>query len=255
MTLVSLLVVILWVAFSSLILIFAALGIDPVFRLYYSNIMQIIAPVLAAIFCYRTAINFPVGNPMRKVWGLLGSGVLAWGIGAILFISYPLLKNGNETPYPYLSDIGYLSLVPLVASALILYKSRLGVDTPLWGKIIAVFLLSGGLIISLLANWRSLFEQGAFLAIVSFCYIFFDPILLAITVLVASTLYGGSAGTAWWYVLGGLILYFIGNQSYTYLVMTGQYASGSPIDTLWVLGFGMIAVAAIITYSLFKDAD
>ncbi|MDG4551689.1 MAG: hypothetical protein P9F19_13970 [Candidatus Contendobacter sp.] len=189
---------------------------------------------------------------MRKVWGFLGSGMLAWGIGAALFSSYPLLNDGAETPYPYYSDIGYLALVPLVITALLLMKNALGVSAPLWGKLISVLLFAGAMVISVTANWKGIFEEGIVLPLVSICYTVFDPALLAVTMQVASALYGGVVGKAWWYVLAGLVLYFIANQSYTYLVFTKQYATGSPIDALWVFGFGMIAMAAMMTHTLFK---
>ena len=189
---------------------------------------------------------------MRRVWGFLGSGMLAWGVGAALFSSYPLLNDGAETPYPYYSDIGYLSLVPLVVTALLVMKNALGISSPLWGKLISILLLAGAMIISVTANWQGIFGEGIVLPLVSICYIVFDPILLAITMQVASALYGGVVGKAWWYVLAGLVLYFIGNQSYTYLVFTKQYATGSPIDAFWVFGFGMIAMAAMMTHALFK---
>lgn len=49
-------------------------------------------------------------------------------------------------------------------------------------------------------------------------------------------------------------MYFVGDQIYVYLVFVEQYTSGSPIDIFWVLGFGIIAVAAMMTRSLFKGA-
>ncbi|MFO1424593.1 MAG: hypothetical protein U1F70_13285 [Candidatus Competibacteraceae bacterium] len=252
MTPISLIVVVIWFALGSLILLLAALDVDAAFRLYYSNVMQTLSSVLSAILCYRTMADFPGGSPMRKVWGFLGSGMLAWGIGAALFSSYPLLNDGAETPYPYYSDIGYLSLVPLVVIALLLMKNALGVSAPLWGKLMSVLLFAGAMIISVMANWNGVIGEGIVLPLVSICYIFFDPILLAITMQVASALYGGVVGKAWWYVLAGLVLYFIANQTYTYLVFTKQYATGSPIDALWVFGFGMIAMAAMMTHTLFK---
>jgi hypothetical protein len=80
----------------------------------------------------------------------------------------------------------------------------------------------------------------------------FDPILLMTVMLVASGLSGGVASSSAWFIMIGLVLYFIGDQAYTYLVFTKQYASGSPIDIFWVLGFAMIAVAAMLTHALFK---
>ncbi|QQS53258.1 MAG: hypothetical protein IPM89_10090 [Candidatus Competibacteraceae bacterium] len=251
MTPASLAIMAIWLILSFMIVVFAIFDADAALRLYYSNVIQTLSPVFSAILCYRTALDFPTGNAMRKVWGLLGSGMLAWGIGAALFSAYPLLNNGAETPYPYYSDIGYLALVPLVIVALFLLKNTLGVVPPLWGKIVSVLLFFGALGLSLMANWSGLSEGGIIL-LVSVCYIVFDPILLMATMLVASALYGGVVGKAWWYVLGGLVLYFLGNQIYTYLVFTEQYATGSPIDILWVLGFGMVAIAAMMTHTLFK---
>jgi hypothetical protein len=237
-----------------MIILFAALDVDATFRLYYSNVLQIVAPFLTTTFCYRAAANFPTGSPMRKVWSLLGSGVLAWGLGAILFISYPLLNAGQETPYPYYSDLGYLSFVPLVVTALLLFKSNLGVAAPMWGKMLAVILFGLGLIISVSANWDGFLKDDFILKIVSAAYMLFDPFLLMVSVLLASGLYGGMASATWWYLLGGLAFYFIGDQLYTYLVMTKQYASGSPIDTFWLIGFLMITVAAISAYNLFRGS-
>lgn len=251
MTLASMLFMVIWLISGLMIIVFAIFDIDSALRLSYSNIAQTLSSVVSALFCYRTALDFPTGNAMRKVWGLLGSGVLAWGIGAILFSTYPLLNDGTETPYPYYSDFGYLALVPFVITALLVLKNALGITSPLGGKMFAIFLFFGALAISLTANWDGLSkEEITFL--VSVCYIAFDPILLMVTMLVASALYGGTAGRAWWYVLGGLLLYFLGNQLYTYLVFTKQYATGSPIDALWVFGFGMIAMAAMTTHTFFK---
>jgi hypothetical protein len=254
MTPPSLIVVAIWLISGSLIVFFAALEVDAAFRLYYSNVMQTLSAVLSALFCYWTMGDFPKGSPMRKVWGFLGSGMLAWGVGAALFSSYPLLNDGAETPYPYYSDIGYLSLVPLVVTALLLMKSALGVSSPLWGKLVAILLFAGAMVISTTANWQGITGDGIVLPLVSIGYIVFDPTLLAVTMVVASALYGGVAGEAWWYVLAGLVLYFIANQSYTYLVFTKQYATGSPIDALWVFGFGLVAMAAMMTHALFKGA-
>lgn len=252
MTASSVLMIIVWLMASLFIVLFAVLGVDPVFRLYYSNILQTLAPVVSALFCYRTATVFPTGNPMRKVWGLLGTGMLAWGIGAALYSSYPLLHDGAETPYPYYSDIGYLSLVPLVIAALLLFKSTLGIVSPPWGKLLAFLLFLGGLYISVTANWEGLFKGGVIFPLVSAAYILSDPILLMVVMLIVSGLYGGAAGDAWWYIMAALVLYFIGNQSYTYLVFTKQYASGSSIDSFWVIAFGLVAVAAMITHAMFK---
>jgi len=242
----------LWLISGLLIVAFAALDFDALLRLQYSNTVQTLSAVLSAWFCYRTAVDFPKENPMRTVWTLLGGGMLAWGIGAVLFSSYPLLNDGAETPYPYFSDIGFLALVPLVVAALFILKNALGIVSPLWGKVLAMSLFLLTLIISLFVNWDGLINGDILLLLTSILYVIFDPVLLASTLLVASALYGGMVGKAWWWVLGGLGFYFVGNQFYVYLVFIEEYATGSPIDSLWVFGFGMIALAAMMTHALFR---
>lgn len=252
MNLFSLALMLVWIIASLLILVFLALDVDPVFRLYYSNILQIVSAFLSSFFCYRTATSLPGANPMRTVWWLLGTGLLSWGLGAVIYSTYPLLNNGQETPFPYYSDIGYLALIPFAVAALLSFKKILGVVSPVWGKILAVLLFLGGLYISTMANWNGLFSEGLISPLVSVSYMLFDPILLMVVMLVASGLSGGAASGAGWFIMIGLVLYFIGDQAYTYLVFTKQYASGSPIDIFWILGFAMIAVAAMLTHSLFK---
>lgn len=252
MSFTSLIMIIIWIMAGLMILVFLGLDIDPLFRLYYSNILQVVSALLSALVCYRTALSLPNANPMRRVWGLLGTGLLTWGIGAVVFSTYPWLNDGQETPFPYYSDIGYLSLIPFAVTALLLFKRNLGVVAPLWGKILAVIFFIGGLYISVTANWAGLFSDGLVLPLVSACYMFFDPILLMTVVLVASGLSGGAVSGAAWFIVIGLVLYFIGDQAYTYLVFTKQYASGSAIDIFWVLGFAMIAMAAMLTHALFK---
>ena len=74
--------------------------------------------------------------------------------------------------------------------------------------------------------------------------------LLATTILTATSFRGGEVGKSWWYVVAGILLYYIANQLYTYLVLAETYATGSPIDTGWMLGFGLIAWAAMKTRNM-----
>lgn len=86
-------------------------------------------------------------------------------------------------------------------------------------------------------------------------YILTDPVMMATTVLVASSFRGGSVARAWWLVAAGVLLYFMANQIYTYLSMAETYASGHIIDTGWLIGFGLIALAALVTRNMMKVND
>ena len=117
----------------------------------------------------------------------------------------------------------------------------------MWGKLLSFILLVASGVIAVRANWEGIHDPDLTTQIATICYSIFDPILLSFTVLTASSFRGGEVGKAWWYVVIGIFLYYAANQAYNYLVLTEQYATGSPIDVGWMLGFGFIAWAAVKT--------
>ncbi len=122
MSTISKLAAAVWVLATLLIVVFPQLGIDPQFRLYYSNALQTLSSLISAFLCFSAMSAFPDQSPLRKVWGAIGVGVLAWGIGATIFAAYPLLNGGADTPYPYYSDIGYLLTGPFIIAGLLIFK-------------------------------------------------------------------------------------------------------------------------------------
>ncbi len=247
-------IAIVWAILCAPIMIFFVLDVDQQIRFNYSLIAQIVAPIVAAICCYYAGSMFSKTDAMRRVLGFLGTGLFCWGIGAILFAAYPLLYDGQETPYPWYSDAGYLFLVPFILIAFVIFKRNLHVQVPLFGKIGAAlfFLIALGLAIQF--NINKLNDSDSLLSyVVTLLYTIGDPLLLGGTVIIASILSGGTAARPWWFILIGLIFYYLADLLYTYLVLQGQYATGNPIDIGWPLGFGCIAVAALMIRSMFKE--
>ena len=68
---------------------------------------------------------------------------------------------------------------------------------------------------------------------------------MSITVLTATSFTGGIVAETWWKAVLGVALYFFANQAFTYLNLIKDYMTGSWIDMGWMLGFGMIAWAAM----------
>jgi hypothetical protein len=241
------LVAVVWVLASLLLAVFPMLGVDPQFRLYYSNALQVASSLIGAAACFHAMSAFPGGSPLRAVWGAIGAGVLAWGIGALIFGAYPVLNNGEDTPYPYWSDIGYLATNPLIIIGLLLFKRATGLETPWWGTLLATVLLLGGLALTYNANEEGLKSDDMAEMLAAAGYTLFDPALLAVTVMIATGFRGGEVAQSWWFVVAGIVLYIIANQLYTYLVSAEKYTTGHPIDMGWMLGFGLIAWAALKT--------
>jgi hypothetical protein len=235
---------VLWLLATAILLVLAVIGADETTRLYYSNACQVLVSLGSAMVCFATARAFPKDSAMGKVWVAIASGVFAWGLGALVFATYPLLNAGEDTPFPYWSDIGYLLTSPLIAIGLLLFKREAGLESPMWGKAIALAALAITGYIAWQANSEGILEGDIALKLASFGYFAFDPILLAVTLLTASAFSSGDVARSWWLALGGILAYFVGNLLYNYMVSTEQYTTGSPIDAFWLVGFGLIAVAA-----------
>jgi hypothetical protein len=240
----------IWVAASLLLVVLGFIGYDEQFRLYYSNALQVASSLLSAGACFYAMSAFPAQSPLRKVWLAIGAGVLAWGVGATIFAAYPVLHGGEDTPYPYYSDIGYLLTDPLIIIGLVLFKKSTGLETPAWGTALAVVLFGVTCWLAYKANAEGIADPALKMQAASWGYTLFDSALLGVLVLTATSFSGGEVAKAWWYVIAGILLYFIANQLYTYLVLTEQYKTGSPIDIGWMLGFGLIAWAALKTRNL-----
>ena len=244
------LVALVWVVATLALVALAAVGFDQQFRLYYSNALQTLSSLVAAGACFYAMNAFPAQSPLRRVWGAIGAGVLAWGIGATIFGAYPLLHGGEDTPYPYWSDIGYLLTDPLMIAGLLLFKRATDLETPLWGQGLAVVASLVSVFLAYKANAEGIADPSPAMKAASVGYTLFDPALLGVTILVATSFRGGDVAKAWWFVVAGILLYFVANQLYTYLVLTEQYTTGHAIDAGWMLGFGLIGWAALKTRHL-----
>jgi hypothetical protein len=240
-----------WAASCLVLAFMALLGAAPQISQVYSNIIQIAASLVAALLCFRTMRAFAPGAPMRMVWALLGSGVFAWCVGAIIYALYQWTNGGAEPPYPWYSDIGYLLMMPLVALGMSRFQYLQEFETPGWAIIAGAALFVISLVTGFSSSQEALQEaQSAAEYNVEIAYIVLDPLLLSMTVMVASVLAGGGAAVAWWYVLGGLVLHYFGNVAFNYQVANHSYATGGLTDVTWPLAFGLIAMSALMTHAM-----
>lgn len=246
---------VVWLLLTLPIVVMAVAGSNESLRMYYSNVMQTLSSLACGVICLQVMRELPSGSPLKMAWGLIGASALVWGFGATLFAVYPLLNAGEETPYPYYSDLGYLLTAPLITIAFLYFRKGIGLSTPDWGKYTAGTVLVIGLYWTWLANRDGLSEDSLAMKLTSLGYILTDPVMMATTVLVASSFRGGSVARAWWLVAAGVLLYFVANQLYTYLSMSETYASGHLIDAGWILGFGLIALAALVTRNMMQVND
>ncbi len=233
-----------WVLGSLVVLVLAGLGFDDETRLYYSNAMQLVASFGGGISCLITAFKFPSSSPLRRVWLLIGAGLVAWFLAQLLFASYPLLNKGEETPAPYISDIGFLLTPLLIALALIVFKRGMNLSSgPIGGaSAFAAMVLTAAT--GLYFNWSTITGEETLPAIVQTSYALFQPLMIGATVWVATCFRGGVIGSSWWIAVVGIVLYYSADLAYYALSNLSEYSTGSISDLGWILGFGLLGIAA-----------
>ena len=248
----SRILLILWLASAAGLVLLAVMNVDPQIRMYYSNVIQTLVSFISGALCITSSNVFPAQSPLRTAWKLIGAGIIAWAAGSSIFSGYPLLNNGAETPYPYYSDIAFLLTSPLIVLGLYLFKRAADLDTPAFGLILSLAVLIAAAYWGYIGNAEGMEDPSITVKLVSMGYAFFDPILLAFGVLIATSFRGGLVGRAWWYVLGGILLYYIANQVYSYLSLKELYQTGSLIDLGWIIGYGLIGCGALTTRKMME---
>ncbi len=244
---------IIWLLASLPIVVLALLDADAALRLHYSNSAQLAAAYLAFLLCLRTAWRLPVGDSGRTTWNLIGFSLLFWALGQTLFFFYPVMNNGAETPYPWWSDIGYLLMPPLLVIALVQFIRGMGVSLSLGGILGGLVVGLAGLAFAAWGNWEDLGGEDLWTPLAAIAYMTFDPILIGMTVIAASVMGGGLAARPWWFVVAGIASYYISNVIYSFYNGMDAYATGMASDVGWPLGFGLIAIAALLTDELYRE--
>ncbi len=223
----------------------------------YTLFLQCLNSFIASLFCFLTMSLFDKKDVTRYAWQFFALGLLCWGLGSISEISYYVITKGNEMPFPWYADFGYLMLAPFMIFGLRMMHQSLNAPIPQWGILLSVLLYFVSVGAGVWLNFR-VFVESTPLAnqVVTVCYLILDPLLLSMTVATASVLGGGLLARAGWLVVIGLIIFYIGDVLFIYFHNIHQPdAGGIWLDLSWPLAFGFITLAAATTRSLFKNAN
>lgn len=246
----------IWFGAAAMVLIFAFLVSSENFKLYYSNTVQLITAFASAFFCYRTVLVYKKRPIMRWVWGLVGTGVLAWGMGQIIYTLYPAFSGGEELPYPSVAEFFFIANQPLIYLGLLLLTAQISFRRkilPATGAGILVFFLA--LFFAFRIRGEYWVDESVLVITAETLYIFTDPLLIAMAAFSIFALGSDRASRPWWFVIGGLVPFFVANILYSYLALEETYSTGHPLDVGWIIAFGFIALGAISAYKYEKELN
>ena len=105
------------VAASALVL---QLG-DAAFQRNLSNLLEIVAPAVAAWAAVRAA-RHASGRGWRIGWNLIAASCVSWGLGQVVWTWFETIR-GEPTPFPSLADLFFLLAIPLAVGGLLAMPS------------------------------------------------------------------------------------------------------------------------------------
>ncbi|AGL20016.1 bifunctional diguanylate cyclase/phosphodiesterase [Actinoplanes sp. N902-109] len=210
-----------------------------------SNVGLATAALAAAGACLWRAGT--LRGRLRATWGLIGLGVLSWGIGQVTAVGLEQLTG--SVPLPSQADIGYLGMVVLAPAGLLLLpvatqslanRARSVLD----GLMVAASLV----LIAWIFVVEPLIRAGgdSVLALyVSLAYPLGDVVIVTIVIYMLALQRRRGRTFAHLALVGaGIAAFAVSDIGYAYLNLVDGYSSGGITDIGWFAGFSLILLAA-----------
>src|SRR5438874_4960614 len=181
----------------------------------------------------------------RLGWTLMSISAGLWAAGEVVWSIYEVGLN-VATPYPSLADVGFLAAVPFAIGGIRAFWSAPRGTSSHWrvwfdGVIVALALTSTAWGFGL----RSVWESDSPTRVFDLAYPVSDILLGTILILAIRRATHQQQGRMI-LLLGGVAAYSLADSAFSYLTAAGAYGVlGNVIDAGWVVGYLMIALAAI----------
>lgn len=207
----------------------------------FDDLATVVASALATLTCYLAARNN--AGRTRVFWLLLAGACAAWTFGEGAWAVYDAV--GGDVPVPSYADIGYLAAIPLALAALTVQSSqgrdgrqqlRAGLDMFILAT--ALLFLSSTLILHAVGAQNDLTSAAG---VITIAYPVGD-VLMIFLLLRAVRWLDGPDRIAMACILVGLLAMTLSDSGYTYLTSVHDYATGSSIDTGWIVAYLGIAL-------------
>jgi signal transduction histidine kinase len=205
------------------------------------------AAMVAAAFSARAALRSR--GRVRAGWALLGAGMLAWGFGQSIWTVEEVILR-VAIPSPSISDLGYLAAIPLEVAAVLTFpftpgRFRAVVRMLLDGLLIAtsIFLVSYLVVLQQVIQFSHASNIGLAL---NLAYPVGDVATCAVVFLALSR--AGRRLRLPMAILGAaFVVIAVSDSFFAYATAAAFYASGAWLDTGWVVGYLLVAVAAAVS--------
>jgi diguanylate cyclase (GGDEF)-like protein len=218
--------------------IFRAHGTSiPFFDVWVENIGY----ACCALLCLSRALT---RRPGRWGWAALGTGLLFFTTGSVLFTA--VVQYFNPIPSPSIADFAFLSDYPLafLGISLLVRETVPNISKTIWVDALIAALGVAALEATLVIGPISEGIHGAFATVATnIAYPIGDVVLVSMVVGVFAVR-GWRPGRLWWTLGAGLLLFAGADSIYLLRVTSGTYVVGTPLDSLWAVAALLMGLAA-----------
>lgn len=226
-----------------------------------ADIGELLIAAATTAVTFWAATRFRPGEPLRRVWTLLGVSALFFTLGDAAWTLYEVAL-GVEVPFPSLADALYALEYPFSALALLLaalgYRKlvkltpRVAIVTAVVVVTIAVVWL--GFVGEIVADAEATVLERALSAFYPLADILLAMAPALLVALVVMKLGGGRLGWPWWVVAVAYAVLAVTDTAFSWLDWIEVYQSGHIIDAGWMLGYGLLGVAASLAVDVNRPA-
>jgi hypothetical protein len=214
-----------------------------------AGVTKLGALVIAAIFAFRSAHLLGHGNPARRPWMILGSGLTAMSVGQALLASYQYWTGA--TPFPSQADFWFLLAYPLIIVSLVMFALTYmrsgfgtgGVKTFALGVLVAVAAIAWPILQPVAHVSASPMAKALNLVYPSLDLLLMVPI--AVLLRITSRFRGGAVWPIWLSLLVGFVFTAAGDILFAYLSALGHNELDPMIHAMYLIAYGNLAWGAL----------
>ena len=226
--------------------VFKPFGLDG--RAVVDNLGQILAAAIAAAACAWGATR--AAKRERRAWTLLALSAGALGLGQVIYAYYDLVL-ATPNSVPAVVQLAYIGGGPLAFAAVLSFWDAPRGTATRW----SVWLDALIIVLSLTFTEWALDLKTIFLGALQTAdqqiagylpayFLFIDILIGTVLILAIRRATHHQAGRML-LVLGGMAAVSLSDSTFAYLSVNNAYTSGDVVDSGWVVGYLMIALAAI----------
>ena len=183
-------------------------------------------------------------RPGRWGWGALAGGLLLFTAGSVLWTSW--VQFFNPVPYPSIADFCFLAffVMAFLGIGLLVRETVPKTSRTIWVDGLIAALGVAALEATLVIGPISSANQGDFATVATnIAYPIGDLVLVTMVVAVFAVR-GWRPGRLWWFLGAGLVVFAAADSVYVLRVTSGAYVTGTPLDSMWLIGAFLMVVAA-----------